>query len=194
LDRHLARRGFSPVNIGYPSRSLDVRSIADHHLAPVVARIRCGTGHPIHFVGHSLGGIVVRQYLQDHEVPAGSRFVMLAPPNRGSELADALMRYHWYRRFMGPAAIQLGTAADSVPNRLGAATVPVGVIAGTKSCLPFSHRIFQGPNDGKVAVERTRLAGMADFLVLPCGHTFMTRDRQVMNQIARTGTFDHHAI
>ena len=194
LDRHLRYHGFRTVNLGYPSRSLDIRQIANAHLAPAVSRLIGTSGRPVHFVGHSLGSIVVRQYLRDHPVTTGTRVVMLAPPNCGSELADTLMRFGWYRRLMGPAALQLGTEPDSEPNRLGPVAAAVGIIAGTKSCLPFSRRIFQGANDGKVAVERTRLAGMDDFLVLPCGHTFMTRDRTVMHQVVRflrTGMFDH---
>ena len=194
LDHHLKREGFMTVNLGYPSRSLDIKQLSDIYLAPVVSRLHDPGDGPVHFVGHSLGSIVVRQYLQDHPAPMGTRCVMLAPPNCGSELADLLSGCSWYRKIMGPAAAELGTGPDSLPNRLGPAPVTVGIIAGTKSCLPFSRRIFPGANDGKVAVERTRLAGMGDFLVLPCGHTFMTRHRQVMDQVAlflRKGEFDH---
>jgi len=192
LERYLRRSGFRTLNLGYPSRSMDIGMIAENYLAPAVDEAAVPDGGPIHFVGHSLGGLVVRHYLRDHAVPEGSRLVMIGPPNGGSELADRLMRFAWYGWIMGPAAMQIGTAADSLPNLLGPAPVPVGVIAGTRSCLPCSRRIFHGPNDGKVAVERTRLAGMDDFIALPCGHTFLARDHTVLEQVAhflRTGAF-----
>ena len=79
LDRHLRYHGFRTVNLGYPSRSLDIRQIANAHLAPAVSRLIGTSGRPVHFVGHSLGSIVVRQYLRDHPVTTGTRVVMLAP-------------------------------------------------------------------------------------------------------------------
>jgi pimeloyl-ACP methyl ester carboxylesterase len=194
LDHHLARQGFRTINLGYPSMKLDIRRIAEEHLAPAVERLRGGADRTVHFVGHSLGGIVVRRYLQDHPVPARTRLVMVGSPNSGSELADLLVRFRWYRWIMGPAAVQLGTGSDSIPSRLGPVPAQIGVIAGSRSCLPFSRRIFHGPNDGKVAVERTKLAGMADFLVVHCGHTFMTGNRMVMDQVVcflRDGAFAH---
>lgn len=183
LERLLSGHGYRTVNLAYPSLSLTIEEIADAHLGPVVARCRqegCGR---IHFIAHSLGGIVVRRFLQTHEVPCGSRVVMLAPPNQGSELADILSSFFFYRRFMGPAAQQIGTSPDSLPNRLGPALIETGVITGARGLVPFASWIFQGPNDGKVSVERARLAGMRDFLVMPCGHSFIMRNPAVLFQV-----------
>ncbi len=183
LERRLSGRGYRTVNLGYPSLSLTIEEIADIRLAPLVERCKeqgCGR---IHFVTHSLGGIVVRRFLQTHEVPGGSRVVMLAPPNHGSELADLISKFFFYRRAMGPAALQIGTGPDSLPNRLGPALIETGIITGTKGLVSFASWIFQGPNDGKVSVERARLAGMRDFLVMPCGHSFIMRNPAVLFQV-----------
>jgi pimeloyl-ACP methyl ester carboxylesterase len=183
LERRLSGQGYRTVNLDYPSLSLTIEEIADVRLAPVVERCGeegCGR---IHFVTHSLGGIVVRRFLQTHEVPAHSRMVMLAPPNQGSELADILSSFFFYRRVMGPAAQQLGTGPDSLPNRLGPAPIETGIITGAKGLVPFASWLFQGPNDGKVSVERARLAGMRDFLVMPCGHSFIMRNPAVLFQV-----------
>lgn len=193
LARLLAQRGYAVVNLDYPSTRHDIEALARDHLAPVVDACR-RRGHPhIHFVGHSLGGIVVRQYFQAHDAPAGSRMVMLGPPNRGSEVAQWLRDFFLYRWIMGPAGQQLGASADSLPNRLGPVPMEIGVIAGTFSINPVFSRILPGPDDGKVSLDRTRLKEMADFLSLPCSHGFLPSDREAMRQTVHFlahGTFD----
>jgi len=110
---------------------------------------------------------------------------MLAPPNQGSDLAEILRRYAWYRYLNGPAGMQLGTGSNSVPLQLGNASFPVGIIIGEHSA-PWDRyyaRLIPGTNDGKVAVERAKLDGMRDFLVLPCNHTTIMNDDRVIEQI-----------
>jgi triacylglycerol esterase/lipase EstA (alpha/beta hydrolase family) len=108
LANALENAGYEVQNQGYPSMRTSVAMIAQDHLAPVVAECRQRDAGKVHFVTHSLGGIVVRQYLQQHEAPAGSRMVMLSPPNQGSELAEALRHLALYRWIMGPAGQELG--------------------------------------------------------------------------------------
>lgn len=137
---------------------------------------------------HSLGGIVLRRYLEGHEVPEAARAVMLAPPNQGSEIADHLKDRWWYRRAVGLAGQGLvtgGAAPEPLP-------VEVGIIAGTRNYEPWFAHWFDGPNGGKVTVESTRLPGMADFITVHAGHTFMLRSPQVKAQVAAflaTGRF-----
>jgi hypothetical protein len=104
---------------------------------------------------------------------------MLAPPNGGSEMADALKRLHVLD---GPPRSELGTGPDGVPSRLGRADFELGVIAGNRSVNPLSRWLFRGPNDGLVSVERAKLAGMTDFLVVPHTHTFLMRSADVIEQ------------
>lgn len=185
--------GYTAVNLDYPSTTATIEALSDAHLAPVIEQVLASQATRIHFVTHSMGGIVVRQYLATHPLPQLGRVVMMGPPNRGSELVDRLGAYAPFAWVNGPAGHQLGTAPDSLPNRLGAVAYPVGVIAGTRSYNPLYSALIEGPDDGKVGVDRARLEGMEDFLVLPVNHTFMMRDERVIRQalfFLREGRFE----
>lgn len=164
------RRGYRVINWHYASKRLSIAENAERLHREVAPRLRDATA--VHFITHSLGGIIVRRYLATHELPNLGRVVMLAPPNRGSEVADVLQRSRLLAR-IAPVR-ELGTGAGSVPLALPAASFPVGVIAGSRSHIPLFDCWMKGaPNDGVVAVERTKLAGMTDFLVLRRTHTFL---------------------
>lgn len=164
-------RGHRVINWHYPSRCRTIAEHVDAFARDVAPRLR--NAQRVHFITHSLGGIIVRQFLATHPLANIGRVVMLAPPNRGSEVADVLDRRPLLRVMMGKPGRELGTSAASVPNRLPAATFPLGIIAGTRSANPLFSRWIDGPNDGKVAVERTRCDGMRELLVVARTHTFM---------------------
>jgi hypothetical protein len=139
-----------------------------------------------------MGGILVRWYLKDHKPQNLGRVVMLAPPNQGSEVVD--WEKHWllFRWLLGPAGQQLGTGAESLPAQLGPVDFELGVIAGDRSVEFLHSLIIPGPDDGKVGVERAKVQGMKDFLLVHKTHTFIMRDNEVLNQIEyflRTGNF-----
>lgn len=184
LANFLRRQGYLVANTGYPSCSHDVLALAAACIPQALEYLRRQGSGPVHFVTHSMGGILVRAYLNNHPCADLGRVVMLSPPSQGSELAEVLLRFPWFRWIFGPAGCQLGTGAASVPLQLGPANFPVGIITGNRSLGWLSPRIFPGPNDGKVAVARAMLEGMADFLIVPCGHAFIMHDQQVKKQVA----------
>ncbi|HEX7149924.1 MAG TPA: alpha/beta fold hydrolase [Thermoanaerobaculia bacterium] len=165
------RRGYRVINWCYPSRRRTIEEHAEAFATEVAPRL--ATTHRVHFITHSLGGIIVRRFLATHALPNVGHVVMLAPPNGGSEVADRLGRIALLRKVTGKPVRQLGTGAGSVPNTLPRATFPVGIIAGSRSNNPLFGKWIAEPNDGKVSVSRTRLEGMRAHLVLRRTHTFL---------------------
>ncbi|MBS0663847.1 MAG: alpha/beta fold hydrolase [Verrucomicrobia bacterium] len=195
----LERDGYRVINLSYPSRSLPLEEIADRWLPAQLQAAGVGPGRPVCFVTHSMGGIVVRQFRHDFPSAPIRRVVMIAPPNQGSEIADRLHDNPAFRWFMGDNAPRLGTGRDSVPLALGpwpAGSGDLGVIAGDRSLNPLFSAWIGAPNDGKVAVERTKLAGMADFIIVHHSHTWLQWCDDTFAQVRaflRTGRFEHGA-
>jgi triacylglycerol lipase len=150
----------------------------------------------VHFVTHSLGGILVRQYLQDHKIENLGRTIMLGPPNQGSELADLLANNILFEFYNGPAGQQLGTGKDSAPINLEPVGFELGVIAGNRSFNPMLTKLGSGEHDGIVSVDSSKVDGMTDHIVMPVTHTFMMMDAKVIQQVRSFlshGVFDHQA-
>ncbi len=181
LEQALIERGFATVNVSYDSTSGSIEKLAVEAIAPALAA--CSADAPLHFVTHSLGGILVRQYLRDHDIPNLGRVVMLGPPNKGSEVVDRLRDFPGFYFVHGDAGLELGTGETSVPNQLGRANFDLGVIAGTRSVNLFLSSMISGPDDGKVSVENTRLEGMRDHLEMEVTHPFMMRNDRVIDQV-----------
>ncbi len=154
----------------------------------------CVESEKIHFVTHSLGGIILRLHLKVKQYPNMGRVVMLSPPNKGSQVADFLKDWDLYQFAMGPSGQEIGTNPDSIPNKLGPVGFELGVITGDVSFNPFTSLLIPGPDDGKVSVESARVKGMKDFIVLPHSHTFIMNSQEVIDQVIfflKTGNFSH---
>jgi triacylglycerol lipase len=189
IEEALIADGYRVLNLNYPSRRRRIEEIADIDLDGALSTVRAASPAKIHFVTHSLGGIVVRYYLKHHLLSKLGRVVMLSPPNQGSELVDRLAHAILFRVTQGPAAQQLRASANEFLERLGPVGFELGVIAGSKSFDPLAVWLIPGPNDGKVSVERAKVTGMRDFLVLPHSHTFIMRRPAAIDQIIH---FLHH--
>ncbi|HKG91516.1 MAG TPA: alpha/beta fold hydrolase [Gemmatimonadaceae bacterium] len=190
IARAAEARGYRVLNVAYPSRTAPIEALAERVAHEAQAFAGAFDAHErVHFVTHSLGGILLRAAVAAGLLPLDrvGRAVMLAPPNQGSELPDALggrpLLGPLYRQVTGPAGAQLGTGPAGVPARLPPVEFELGVIAGSRSLNPLLSRYIEGPDDGKVSVGRAAVPGMRDFLVVPHSHTFLMRAPAVVEQV-----------
>jgi len=184
LGQQIRAAGFRTTNLDYPSTCHPIDTLVDEHVRPAAEAV--DDTAPLHVVTHSLGGILVRRLAERHGLRDGTRVVMIAPPNAGSPIADAL-RDRWpFRWWCGPALRELGTHDEALPphlNALDGGRVEVGVIAGDRDIYPWFRPLLGEPSDGLVAVEGTKLEGMNDFTVVRAGHAFIMRHPTVADEV-----------
>jgi triacylglycerol lipase len=181
LASALEREGYRVVNLSYPSRRMPIETLAREWLPQQLHAHDCESATRVHFVTHSMGGIILRTWLRDRTAPENlGRVVMLAPPNSGSEVSDRLNAFPPFRWFTGVNGRRLGTQADSLPSTLGpwsvansSGPIALGIIAGDFSWNPLFSAWLPGADDGKVSVASTHLSGERDHLVLPYSHTWL---------------------
>ncbi len=196
MQERLLAEGYHTVNQGYPSTSDPIETIAGEYFPAALKRCRQFSPIAIHFVTHSLGGIIVRKGIKENKPEKLGRVVMLSPPNRGSGAVDYLRNRKIYQWLNGPAGQQLSTDPDSVPNQLGPVEYPVGIITGDRYAFfdGWLSRILPGKDDGKVSVQRARLDGMSDFLVVHESHPFIMGSEYVQDETVhflKNGKFKH---
>ncbi len=189
----LEEEGFEVANIDYPSTDMTIEELAPLAVGEGVQACQQIEGVTrIHFVTHSLGGILVRQYLSENELPMLGRTVMLGPPNQGSDAVEAMGGVPGFDLLNGPAGQQLGKDENSVPLKLGPADFEVGIIAGNRTIDPITSSVLPNPDDGRVSVEDTKLEGMTDFIVVDHSHAFMMSRKSVIElsiRFLRNGCF-----
>jgi len=181
VSDHFTAQGYLVLNLNYASRDKELKNLStDIHQK--ITKFTTDPNKPIHFITHSMGGLVARAYITQYKPKNIARVVMLGPPNQGSEVADFFKENWLFQGYYGPAGQQLKTDQQMIKAVLGEVNFDLGVIAGDRSIDPVSSIIIPGKDDGKVAIERTKVSGMADHIVLHVTHTFMMKNKQVIEQ------------
>lgn len=191
LVSRLEDAGFRVVNFGYPSTLEPMEALVDR-LQAEVERCCGSEAETVHFVTHSMGGVLVRSYLSQQPGVHRGRVVMLSPPSQGSEFADAFVDSPLRRLFLGPAGAQLRTDSAGIASQLGPVRFGLGIVTGDRSINPLGSWLIPGPDDGKVGVGRAMVDGATDFMVVPATHTFIMNRRDVAEEVVhflRQGRF-----
>ena len=181
MAENLSRKGYEVINIDYASRKKTIDTLAaDIHKEIKSRRVNAGK---IHFVGHSMGGLIIRAYIHKYKPKDLGRVVMLGTPNGGSQVADLLKDNFLYINYYGPAGQQLVTDQNGFKEIFGNVDYELGVIAGDRSIDPVSSLlIITGDDDGKVSIENTKIKGMKDHITIHATHTFMPSNTEVIRQ------------
>jgi chloramphenicol-sensitive protein RarD len=186
LAQQLAARGYSVRRYSYRSTGEDFQTQAQR-LATFARASRAGE---LHFVAHSLGGLVTLKMLAEEDRLPPGRIVLLGSPLGGSEVARKTLRLPAGDRLLGAARTPLEAGYGQIP-----ANRETGMIAGLKS-LGLGMLVGGAglPGDGTVALSETRVPGLQDELALPVTHTGLLYSAEVARQTVnflRTGRFEH---
>ena len=188
----LERAGFTTLNLDYASRSKALEALTED-IRPAIQPFADRIDGSVHFVCHSMGGLLARVYMARHRPKHLGRVVMLGTPNSGSEIADRLKNFGAYRAFFGPAGQQLGTQRDDAIKALfPPLDYPVGIVAGNRSIDPLTGKMLPKPHDGRVSVKNTVIDGMADHIVVDTSHPWLVRNSVAVAQtiaFLQDGTF-----
>lgn len=194
FEDYFSEKGYQVLNIDYPSTEYPIEELDRKFLQPLVESIPAKENQQIHFITHSLGGLVLRHYLTFNRPLQMGQVVMLSPPNHGSELADLLLKRPLAQKLAGPAAMELRTVDNQFFQKLGPIDYSLGIIAGNKSYTRSTEKYLPGSDDGMVAITSMKLKGMTDFVVLNEHHRGLTRNQEAMQQaehFLRSGRFRH---
>ena len=176
LGKRFRSAGYQTLNFPYNQTIRSLDEISGQLVEFIGQKVKTSD---YHLIGHSLGNVIIRNAFRK-DYPAGlGKIVMLAPPNQPAHLAKRLKKNLIYRVFTGDSGQKL--SEEKFYRDLPIPRVPFGVIAGDKGqSLTFSE-----PNDGVVMVESTKLEGMADWILLHHGHTFIMNCKDTFEHCVR---------
>nr|WP_321462918.1 alpha/beta fold hydrolase [uncultured Cohaesibacter sp.] len=182
LSRRLEEAGYDVVRIGYHSLGDDPETI----IKDVSQQINtCCLAYPgvTHFVGHSLGGLIIRAYLEQNHPNNLGRVVLLGSPSGGTEVVDNLRSYAWFR-WLGPTTLSLGSDLHHYPDGRQAPDYSLGIIAGHSNLISIMNDpLLPGDDDGLVSVLSTKVDGMKDFIVVHSTHAGLRTSKFVASQV-----------
>lgn len=189
LANALRREGFTTYNWGYPSRRHSIIELSEQ----IRKRVAClPPAQKLHFVGHSMGGLIARRVLASFPPPNVGRLVMIGSPNAGATIAEMLGDWRLFQKIFGPAGQDLRRGPRGICPTLGTPQCEFGIITGGTGKRWGMNPLLPGDNDGLVTVEEAWLEGASDFLVLPYLHAllqFFPRTMRNVVHFVRQGHF-----
>ncbi len=179
LAGHLKAAGYVVHRVGYGSFNRSIEEIQEE-VFEQIETVRAEQNGKLHFVGHSLGGLLVRSYLGKAKVDNLGNVVIMGSPNKGTPVVDKY-KDSWWFSLAGSAALEMSTNGSGFLEKLQTPYYNLGVIAGNEEISGFEH-ILPGADDGLVPVESTKVDGMKDFIVIHTSHTMMRYNDDVAGQ------------
>ncbi len=196
MGRRLRSKGFRTVLLNYPSRKHNLEILSQQYIVPELKELLSAAHGPVHFVTHSMGGMLLRMALPYVAAENIGRIVMLAPPNHGSEIVDRMRKFKWFRSFFGPAAMDLASTNHVYLEKLPSLPNHCGIISGDRSAFHLFDNILPRPNDGTVSVASTKIDTVRAHLVLHTSHPFIMRSARVIEETSfflQNGKFSDHS-
>ncbi|MBP7190120.1 MAG: hypothetical protein KA998_02615 [Rickettsiaceae bacterium] len=181
VEESLTKEGYKVQNITYPTRYYKIEDIVNKYIYPNVKTEGCTK---LHFVGHSLGGIVTRYYIEKYRPKNLGRVVLIGSPSKGSEIVDKISGPYFINKILGPAVLELSTHSTFLSS-LKNPDYDLGIISGDISLNPFtSIFILPGPDDGIVSLESTKVEGMKDQITLSSTHVMILKNHTTHEEIS----------
>lgn len=181
LDQQLTEAGYDVRRIGYQSLFQAPEDIVSDVTAQIDDCCANENGKPLHLVGHSLGGLLIRKYLDSQTPENLGRVVLIGTPNAGTPIADRYSDNEWVR-IIAPMTEALGTANGGFGQAIGKPDYPLGVIAGVIDS-GMGSELIPGRDDGLVPVDSTKVDGMADFVEVNASHSALRYDAATARQV-----------
>ncbi len=190
IEEDLQKDGYRTINISYPSRKYSIDEISSKHVHPLINTNGCSK---VHFIGHSMGGVVTRYYLANYSVKNLGKVILIASPSQGSEIVQKLSTTNWLAKILGPGCLELAKGSPLLTS-LAKPYYEVGIISADISINPITSLFFlPGPDDGTITVASTFLDNMSDHTIISSTHTMVLKHPLTYYQIKHfleNGKFD----
>ncbi|WP_444995583.1 esterase/lipase family protein [Aliikangiella sp. IMCC44359] len=187
LSQKLSRLGYRVFNPGYNSLLDSYQEILQSLDSKVLDWLN--PKQPVHFVGHSFGGILIRGLLARHPEWNKGRCVMVGSPNKGTKTASFMLSHWWFKYFVPKVTSDL-TPDSQLLESLPEPEIETGIIAGNVNysiVIPVSwyykKATDNAPGDGVVELSNTQCSNMTDFIIMPLHHSFMTWDSELLDEV-----------
>jgi triacylglycerol lipase len=184
INQGLRKEGYLTENYTYPSFKEDLDSLG-MYICRKISREHFDT---ISFVTHSMGGLLVRSLYQYKakmpQFPFVFRIVMLAPPNKGSQLAEIPFG-PVAKKVLGPNLDHMKTYPDAYVRKLPIPDAEVGIIAGARGKKPWYNPLLKEDNDGTVCLSSVYMGGEKEVVVVHAMHVTMPLRPSVVKLVLR---------